>query len=147
MTTENIPISRSANSVADPSKVLINSPLTDSIERRNYNLQTGVTEYQLWPFSTIERVHGKNEYRARVMIQHKVTKNIVSFNSMHENYADAESAIDLVSDSLSGIGERRVYNVFGETIETHTSDIGTGAPIQVAEVRALIWSLQQVAAS
>src|ERR1041385_2233161 len=147
MATANVSVSKASTSVADLSKVLIRSPRADAAERKNYNLQPGVTEYQLWPFSTIERVDGQNEYRARVMIQHKVTKNIVAFNSMHENYGDAESAIDLVSDSLSGVGERRVYNIFGETIETHTSDIGAGAPVQVAEVQGLIWSWQQAAAS
>lgn len=116
-------------------------------EKKNYNLQPGVTEYQLWPFSTIEWVVDQERYRARVIVQHKKTKDNVVFNSWHEDYADAERAIDLVSDSLNGVGERRVYNVFGETIDVHTADIGGGTLINVTEVLALIWSMQQIAAS
>jgi hypothetical protein len=146
MTTATAAVSNTLNSVADLAKVLIRTPGATPAEKKNYNLQTGVTEYQLWPFSTIERADAKNEYRARVMIQHKVTRDIVAFNSLHDDYADAERAIDIVSDSLSGVGERKVYNIFAETIETHTSDIGGGAPVNVSEVRPLIWSLQQVQA-
>ena len=116
-------------------------------ERRNYNLQPEVAEYQLWPFSTIEWVAVQDKYRARVIIQHKKTSDMVAFNSWHEDFADAERAIDLVSDSLSGVGERHVYNIFGETIEVHTADIGGGTVVNVTEVLALIWSMQQIAAS
>jgi len=116
-------------------------------EKRNYNLQPGVTEYRLWPFSTIEWVAAQDKYRARAIIQHKTTRDLVAFNSWHEDYADAERAIDLLSDSLSGVGERRVYNIFGEVIELHVADIGGGPPVNVIEVLAIIWSMQQIAAS
>lgn len=115
-------------------------------ERKNYNLQPGVTEYQLWPFSTIEWVVPENQYRARVILQHKTTQDMVPINSWHQDFADAEAAIDLVRNSLNGVGERRVYNIFGETIEMHTSDIGGGSPVNVIEVQGLIWSMMQVAA-
>jgi hypothetical protein len=41
--------------------------------------------------------------------------------------------------------QRRVYNIFGEIIEVHTADIGGGPPVNVTEVLALIWSMQQTA--
>ena len=112
-------------------------------ERKNYNLQPEVTEYQLWPFSTIEWVVDQAKYRARAIIQNKTTKDMIAFNSWHEDFGDAERAIALLSDSLNGIGDRRVYNVFGETIEIHTSDLGGGTIVNVFEVLALIWSMQQ----
>lgn len=112
-------------------------------ERRNYNLQEGVTEYHLWPFSTIEWVVEQGKYRARAIIQNIATKDMVAFNSWHQDFSDAERAIALLADSLNGIGDRRVYNVFGETIEIHTADIGGGSVVNVIEVLALIWSMQQ----
>jgi hypothetical protein len=113
-------------------------------EKRNYNLQPGVTEYQLWPFSTIEWVAAQSKYRARAIIQQKTTRDLVAFNSWHQDYADAERAIGLVSDSLNGVGERHVYNIFGEIIEVHSADIGGGPPVNVTEVLGLIWSMQQI---
>jgi hypothetical protein len=76
-------------------------------------------------------------------IQNKKTRAMVAFNSWHQDFNDAQRAIALVSDSLNGIGDRRVYNIFGETIDVHTADIGGGAPVTVTEVLALIWSMQQ----
>lgn len=116
-------------------------------EKKNYNLQPDVTVYELWPFSTIEWVVDQNKYRARAIVQHMSIKDLVAFNSWHDDFSDAERAIGLVSDSLRGVGERRVYNIFGETVEVHTADIGGGPPVNVAEVLALIWSMQQIAAS
>jgi hypothetical protein len=115
-------------------------------EKKNYNLQPGVTEYQLWPFSTIEWVADRNRYQARAIIEHKTTKNNVVFNSWHQDFSDAERVIALVSDSLKGVGARRLYNVFGETIEEHTADHGGGSVVTVTEVLALIWSMQESSA-
>jgi hypothetical protein len=112
-------------------------------EKKNYNFQPGVTEYDLWPFSTIEWVAEGSRYRARVIVRHTATKNMVAFNSWHQDFADAERAIGLVSDSLNGIGPRRVYNIFGEILELHSSDLGGGTIVTVAEVQALIWSMQE----
>jgi hypothetical protein len=43
------------------------TPLLGAVgEKRNYNLQPEVTEYQLWPFSTIEWMGAQNKFRARV---------------------------------------------------------------------------------
>jgi hypothetical protein len=111
--------------------------------KNNYNLQPEVTNYQLWPFSTIEWVTDQNKYRARVLLKDKATNEVVAVNSWHEDFADAKAAIDLVSDSLNGVGERRVYNIFGEVIETHTSDMGGGTLTNVYEVQGLIWSMEQ----
>jgi len=112
-------------------------------ERKNYNLQPEVTEYQLWPFSTIEWVVDQSKFRARAIIQNKTTKDMVAFNSWHQDFSDAERAIALLADSLNGTGDRHVYNIFGETLEIHTSDIGGGTLVNVIEVLALIWSMQQ----
>ena len=65
----------------------------------------------------------------------------VALNSWHQDFADAERAIDLVRDSLNQVGDRRVYNVFGETIEIHTSPSAGGSWHYVIEVLALIWSM------
>lgn len=110
-------------------------------EKKNYNLQPSVTGYALWSASTIEWVPGQGKFKAHVLIEHKSTKDIVALNSWHQDFADAERAIALVSDSLKEIGDRRVYNVFGETIEIHTSPSGGGSSINVAEVLALIRSM------
>lgn len=116
-------------------------------EKKNYNLQPEVTEYRLWPFSTIEWVADRNRYRARAILEHKTTKNNVVLNSWHQDFADAERAIALISDSLKGVGDRRVYNVFGETLEEHTADHGGGVVVTVTEVLALIWSMQEAPSS
>ena len=114
-------------------------------ERRNYDIQPDANEYQLWPYSTIEWTSAQNKYRARVMIQDKKTRDHVAFNSWHQDFADAERAIALVSDSVRGVGPRRVYNIFGETIEANTTPgVGGEPPANVAEVLALIWSMRQI---
>ncbi|MBM3163548.1 MAG: hypothetical protein FJZ79_09640 [Chlorobi bacterium] len=115
--------------------------------KANYNLQPEVTVYRLWPFSTIEWVPVEGSYRARAIIQHKKCGDIVAFNSWHGDYSDAKAAIDLLSDSLNGIGSRRIYNVYGETLETHTADIGGGNVVNVTEVLGLIWSMQEASDS
>jgi hypothetical protein len=112
-------------------------------EKKNYNFQTGVTTYSLWPFSTIEWVVADKRYRARVVVRDTTTHNLVAFNSWHHDFADAERAIALVSDSLNGVGDRRVYNIYGETLELHAADLGGGHVVTVSEVQALIWSMQQ----
>jgi len=50
-------------------------------EKKNYNFQPEVTEYDLWPFSTIEWVAAEGKYRARAMVQHNTTHDMVAFNS------------------------------------------------------------------
>ena len=112
-------------------------------ERRNYNFQPGVTEYDLWPFSTIEWVPGEGKYKARAIARHKTTNNSVVFNSWHQDYADAERVIEAFSSSLKGTAARRIYNIFGETIDVHTADHGGGIAVTVTEVLALIWSMQE----
>jgi hypothetical protein len=115
-------------------------------DRSNYNLQPGVTVYQLWPFSTIEWITAENRYRARAIVEDKTTHDDVVFNSYHREYADAERAIAAISDSLHGVGQRRIYNVYGEVIDVHTADHGGGQIVNVIEVQALIWSMDEVPA-
>lgn len=112
-------------------------------QKNNYNFQPGVTEFSPYPVSTIEWVAAEKKFQARVIVTHKTTGDNVVFNSWHEDFADAERAIDLVNDSLLGIGTRRVYNIWGETMETHMSDHGGGNMVRVTEVRALIWSMDR----
>jgi hypothetical protein len=91
-------------------------------------------------------VADKDTYRAHVIVRHKTTFDAVVFNSWHEDYADAERAIDLVSNSPRGVEERRVYSIFGETIEVHTSPAGTGQHPSVTEVLVQMWSMELIAA-
>lgn len=129
-------------SVAMAALGALRAPTSMAGEKANYNFQPEVTEYRLWPFSTIEWVAGQDRYRARVIVQNRTTQNLVAFNSWHQDFSDAERAIALVSDSLNGAGERKVYNIWAETIEVHTADIGGGTIVNVIEVQALIWSMQ-----
>jgi len=114
-------------------------------ERRNYNFQDD-QNYEVWPFSTIEAVDEKDRgcrcYRARVMVVgKKIDKGLnIAFNSYHQDFSDAEHAIDFAKTKIP-TGE--LYNIFGETIDVHTSDHGGGHLVTVVEVRALIWSMQQ----
>jgi hypothetical protein len=110
-------------------------------QKYNYNLKAG-TPYQIWTASTIEWVAAKKKYMARAMVEHKTTKDKVAFYSWHVDFADAERAIDLLVDSLSGVGKRRVYNIYGEVTDEHTTDGGGGTLVKVSEVLVLIWSMQ-----
>ncbi len=116
-------------------------------EWRSYSLDPPNTEYELWPYSTIAWVAEKDKYRARVIIQHKTTFDAVVFNSWHEDFADAERAIDLLSNSLRGVGERRVYFISGEIIAVSTSPPGSGSHPSITEVLVEMWSMQLVADS
>jgi hypothetical protein len=116
-------------------------------ERRSYSLQPGYTEYELWPFSTIAWVAEKGKYQARAIMQHKTTFDAVVFNSWHEDFADAERAIDLLSNSLRGVGERRVYFISGEIIAVSTSPPGSGSHPSTTEVLVEMWSMQLIANS
>ena len=63
-------------------------------EKKNYNFQPEVTEYKLWPFSTIEWVPAEGKYKARAIVRHKTTHDMVVFNSWHQDYGDAEPSGD-----------------------------------------------------
>jgi hypothetical protein len=109
-------------------------------ERKNYNFQG--SDYTYWPFATIEQLpeeHGyKYKARAIVVDASEDTYHVV-FNSYHQDYGDAERAIAAVRESLTGDGP--LYNIFAETIETH-SHTSAGKLITVCETLALIWSFQ-----
>ena len=109
----------------------------------NYNLDAG-TDYQLWPYSTIEWIAAESRYRARAIIEHKTTHDSVAFNSYHQDYSDAERAIAAISDRFHNIGSRPVYNVYGQVIDVHTADHGGGETVNVIEVLVLIWSMEEV---
>jgi hypothetical protein len=116
-------------------------------EWRSYSLDPAVTEYELWPYSTIAWVAEKGKYQARAIIQHKTTFDAVVFNSWHEDFADAERAIELLSNSLRGVGERRVYFISGEIIAVSTSPPGSGSHPSITEVLVEMWSMQLIADS
>ncbi len=116
-------------------------------EWRSYSLDPPNTEYELWPYSTIAWVAEKDKYRARVIIQHKTTFDAVVFNSWHEDFADAERAIDLLSNTMRGVGKRRVYFISGEIIAVSTSPPGSGSHPSITEVLVEMWSMQLVADS
>jgi hypothetical protein len=84
----------------------------------------------------------KGKFNARVMLERKVTKDNVVLNSWRQDFADTERAIDLVRDSLNQVDNRRVYNIFGETIEILKAYHGGGSVVNVTEVLALILSMQ-----
>lgn len=109
-------------------------------DKTNYNLQSGTTPYQLGGASTIEWLADTKTYKGRALIENKTTHDVVAFNSLHTEFIDAERAIDLIADAFSNSGGRVVYNVFAETLETHTSPRPGGGSIHVFEVRPLIWS-------
>jgi hypothetical protein len=110
-------------------------------EKKNYNLVPASTEFELWSASTIEWVPNEGKFKARVILKYKVSEDIVVLNSWHQDFSDAERAIDLIRNSLEQVGSRRAYNVFGETIEIHTSPSAGGGSHNVTEVLALIWSM------
>jgi hypothetical protein len=96
-------------------------------EKKNYNLSQ-YTQYQV---STIEYVVAEKRYRARVGFTG--SDGYVFFNSYHEDFSDAEHAINFVKEGKSS---GKLYNIFGETIEVNTSPtLG-----KVTEVLALIYS-------
>jgi hypothetical protein len=104
-------------------------------EKKNYNFQGN--DYTFWPFGTIEQIPSERRFRARAMVVAASGDNVI-FNSYHEDYADAERAITVVREALTGNGP--LYNIFAETIEVHTVDHGGGHIVTVYETLALIWS-------
>jgi len=112
-------------------------------DRENYNFQPGVSPYVLWPFFTIEWEPDENRYRARVIVKHKDTSNLVAFNSLHQDYSDAERAIDNLRESLAGTSKRPIYNIYGETISVRTTAIPSGGTWSM-EVQVLIISMNEV---
>ena len=101
--------------------------LTSSGERNNYNL----SQYTQYHVSTIEYVVAEKRYRARIGFTN--SDGYVFFNSNHEDFLDAEHTINFVKE---GKTSGKLYNIFAETIEVHTSpSLG-----QVTEVLSLIYS-------
>lgn len=111
-------------------------------DRENYNFQPSISPYVLWPFFTIEWESEENRYKARVIVKHKETLNLVAFNSLHHDYSDAERAIDNLRETLAGTSKRPIYNIFGETISVRTTAIPSGGATSV-EVQVLIISMNE----
>ncbi len=99
-------------------------------EKRNYNLD----EYDLYAVGTIEYEQEKNRFQARIGFQDSHGTETIFFNSYHQNFNDAQSAINFVKE---GKESGKLYNIFGETTDVHTSP---SFPGPIIEVLALIYS-------
>ena len=66
--------------------------------------------------------------------ENKGVTELVFFNSYHKNFDDAERAINFV---VEGKASGKLYNIFAETIEVHTSPSFSGP---IIEALALIYS-------
>lgn len=101
-------------------------------EKKNYNL----VNYTQYAIGTIEWVKNENRYRARVGFTG--AEGFVYFNSYHQGFKDAERMINFVKDGkVSG----KLYNIFGETIDVHTTPTrGPKGETTVIEVLGLIYS-------
>jgi hypothetical protein len=106
-------------------------------ESKNYNFQG--SDYTFWPFGTIEQLPDDEhyKYKARAIVADS-SDDMVVFNSFHQDYADAERAIAVVREALTADGP--LYNIFAETLESHSSDLGGGKIVNTCETLALIWS-------
>ena len=115
-----------------PTKVF--TPLVASTvgEKKNYNLQN----YTQYSIGTIEWVKAENRYKARVGFTG--AEGFVFFNSYHQSFADAQQTIAFVKD---GKTSGKLYNIFAETIEVHTTPTpGPNGETTVVEVLSLIYS-------
>ena len=99
-------------------------------EKRNYNL----IKFDLYSVGTIHYEPAENRFRSRIGFAHKEVTEHVFFNQYHQDFNDAERAINFVKE---GKANGKLYNIFGETIEIHTSPSFSG---NIIEVLALIYS-------
>lgn len=100
-------------------------------EKRNYNL-AGYTQYNV---ATIENTSTPKGYRARVGF--KGPEGYVFFNSDHEDFDDAQRMVNFVKD---GKANGKLYNIFAQTIDIHTSQISPKKTETTFEVLGLIYS-------
>jgi hypothetical protein len=100
-------------------------------EKKNYNL-AGYTQYKV---ATIEATTPVKGYRARIGFQGP--EGIVFFNSDHQDLSDAERMVNFVREGKSN---GRLYNIFGQTIDVHSSQIGPSTSVTTVEVLGLIYS-------
>lgn len=99
-------------------------------EKRNYNL----IKFDLYSVGTIHFEQTENRFRSRIGFEHKEVNEHVFFNQYHQGFNDAERAVNFVKE---GKASGKLYNIFGETIEIHTSPSFSGS---IIEVLALIYS-------
>jgi|MudIll2142460700_1097286.scaffolds.fasta_scaffold429642_2 hypothetical protein len=119
--------------MAKPTPMPVYIPLKQMIgEKKNYNL----VNYTQYGIGTIEWVKNENRYQARVGFTGN--QGFVFFNSYHQDFNDAERMINFVKEGkVSG----KLYNIFGETVEVHTTPTpGPHGETTVAEVLGLIYS-------
>ena len=82
-------------------------------QRSNYNL----AQYTFYSVGTIEWEGSANRYHARVGFT-APDGHYVFFNSYHPSFEDAEHTVHYVRD---GKASGNLYNIYGETIDVHTS--------------------------
>ena len=116
--------------IAEVPKDLLPVHLHAAGERRNYNL----SGFDLYAVGTIEYEPVENRFHSRIGFENKTVTEHVFFNSYHRNFDDAERAINFVKE---GKASGKLYNIFGETIDVHTSPSFSGP---IIEVLALIYS-------
>lgn len=101
-------------------------------EKKNYNL----VNYTQYAIGTIEWLNNEKRYHARVGFTG--AEGFVFFNSYHQDFNDAERMINYVKD---GKASNKLYNIFGETMEVHTTPTpGPNGETTVVEVLGLIYS-------
>lgn len=107
-------------------------PLPVIGEKKNYNL----VYYTQYTTVTIQWVENENKYLARVGFTGD--EGFVFFNSYHQDFNDAERMINFVKD---GKASGKLYNIFGETIDVHTTPTpGPHGETTVVDVLGLIYS-------
>ena len=99
-------------------------------EKRNYNL----VNFDLYAVGTIEYEPAENRFHARIGFENKDETEHVFFNSYHQDFNDAERAVNFVKE---GKANGKLYNIYAETIDIHTSPSFPGS---IIEVLALIYS-------
>jgi hypothetical protein len=72
------------------------------------------TDYTSFPYPRIQWHTDEKKYLAYAPVQHKKTGDLVYFLSWHDTFSDAERAISMVSESLSGKGDRKLSTVEGK---------------------------------
>ncbi|HEX6901889.1 MAG TPA: hypothetical protein VF789_19365 [Thermoanaerobaculia bacterium] len=101
-------------------------------EKKNYNL----VNYTQYAVGTIEWLPKGKRYHARVGFTG--AEGFVFFNSYHQDFNDAERMVNYVKE---GKASGKLYNIFGETLEVHTTPTpGPNGETTVVEVLGLIYS-------
>lgn len=101
-------------------------------EKKNYNLRN----YEFYAIGTIEYDPSSGLFKARVGFTG--AEGFVFFNSYHKNFDDAHYTVNFIKD---GKASGKLYNIFAQTIEVHTTPTpGPHGETTVVEVLGIIYS-------